>query len=338
MDFIKRVESFLSLAKRLKELDQIDKEELFEKARIHNPWFTLPNIHLAFDGLLRLLDETKMKEWIDDYSELPTYNRVHTVGVVMAGNIPMVGIHDFICVLLSGHRLQAKLSSNDQILIPFIAQQLIDIEPGFGDRIQFVERLKSYDAIIATGSDNSARYFEYYFSKVPHIIRKNRTSVAVLNGEESDDQLKALSDDVFQYFGLGCRNVSKIYLPHTQDVRAVIPHLEHYNHLIDHHKYANNYFYSKSIFAVDQSPHLDNGFVLFQETDRLVSPIAVLYYAHYQEVSQLQSELNQQSEKIQCIVSDMDSIGNALPFGQAQSPGILDYADNIDTMKFLLSL
>ena len=256
----------------------------------------------------------------------------------MAGNIPMVGIHDMICVLLSGHKLFAKLSNQDDVLIPFLVNELIKIEPEFKDAIEFVDLLKGIDSVITTGSDNTSRYFDYYFSRFPKIIRKNRTSIAILDGNENLNELKDLGQDLFSHFGLGCRNVSKLFLPIGYDIKKLISELEYFNHIIDHNKYANNYFYNKSIYLVNQTKHLDNGFALFQHTEQLVSPISIIYYDFYDDIVVLKNDLLPLKYKIQCVVSNIDVIGKSVKFGKSQTPEIWDYADHIDTMEFLTKI
>jgi len=326
----------LELAKSLESLPQEEKDDLFEKANYYNPWFTAGNLNLAWNGLLSYLNEEKLESWIANYNlGNPQPKRV---GVVMAGNIPMVGIHDLICVLLSGHSLVAKLSSQDEVMIRFIVQKLIEGEPEFEKRIFFVEKLKDIDAVIATGSDNTARYFEYYFSKYPHIIRKNRTSIAVLTGNETDGELVALGDDIFTYFGMGCRNVSKIFLPEGQPIGELFKHWTGYNHMADHHKYANNYHYQRSIMMVNLQIFQDNGFALFLECDRLVSPLAVVYYSNYTNLDNLRIQLSGLNEKLQCIVCRDGMLDGSNNFGTAQTPDVMDYADNVDTLKFLMEI
>jgi hypothetical protein len=180
--------------------------------------------------------------------------------------------------------------------------------------------------VIATGSDNTARYFEYYFRTKPHIIRKNRSSIAVLTGNETDDQLIALGKDVFSYFGLGCRNVSKLVVPEGYDFTRPLRLWEVYHDVSNHHKYVNNYDYNKSILLINGTHHFDNGFALLTPNEALVSPISVLYYATSADLA---------SDKIQCIVG---SGANYIPFGTTQEPTLTDYADNVDTLKFLTGL
>jgi hypothetical protein len=335
LDLNGRVDSFLELANRLKNLDRKRLASLYVDAACGNPWFTRANLTLAFDGLLKLLDEKAMKQWLKNYTF--DENKSLNAGVVMAGNIPMVGIHDMICVLLSGHQLVAKLSSQDEVLIKFISNELFLIDPRWKSRITFVERLKDIDVVIATGSDNTARYFNFYFSKIPHIIRKNRTSIAIINGNETAEQLRSLGTDIFSYFGLGCRNVSKLYVPRGFDLTSLFPHWSCFSHIADHYKFHNNYQYQRTIMLVNQTPHLDNGFVILQQNKNLVSPIAMLYYEFYDQLEDLKTELLQLNDKIQCIVSNEDIPGK-IKFGKAQKPDINDFADNIDTMEFLTHL
>jgi Acyl-CoA reductase (LuxC) len=281
----------------------------------------------------KLLEPHALSEWAARY-DLVTQPK--KIAVVMAGNIPMVGFHDFLSVLICGHSIQIKTSSKDTVLMKFIAGRLMGIEPRFRESITFAEQLKEFDAIIATGSDNASRYFEYYFGKYPCIIRKNRTSVAILHGNETDDELKALGTDIFSYFGLGCRNVSKIFLPISYDVKRLFPPWESFREIIHHHKYCNNYDYQKSILLVTSTPFLDNGFVMLQETSRLVSPISVVYYEYYENSAALKNILDGLSTKIQCVVENTPE--SSVKFGQAQFPGLSDYADQVDTLQFLTAL
>jgi len=336
LDFIKRTNSFLALGQHLKNLNQEVFEDVFQRASYQNPWFTSDSIKLSIAGIINYLDEQKLLPWLKNYNLINISPK--KIGVVMAGNIPMVGMHDLICILLSGHKAIVKLSSQDDVLIRFIINELFSIEPMFKEYIEFVDKLKGMDAVIATGSDNTSRYFEYYFNKYPHIIRKNRTSVAILNGEESQDELIELGHDIFSYFGLGCRNVSKLFLPAGYDIKKLLPYFEFYNQVVNHNKYGNNYFYNRSILLVNQTQHLDNGFALFQESEKLVSPISVIYYEYYEHIDGLINHLKNMDDKIQCYVTKEPDMLNGIPFGKAQMPEIWDFADNIDTMKFLTDI
>ncbi|HEY0744858.1 MAG TPA: acyl-CoA reductase [Chryseosolibacter sp.] len=326
-----------AFAKLGKELDAIDRDTwltLITKAKNENSWFTEESIQYAFSGVKRYLEENSLTKWTAAYELTDVKPKV--VGVVMAGNLPLVGFHDFLAVLISGNALLVKLSSKDRVLPLFIAEKLVAIEPRFAGLIRFEDQLKNFDAVIATGGDNSARYFHYYFGKYPNVIRKNRTSCAVLKGNETGAELEALGHDVFQYFGLGCRNVSKIFIPRNFDVTSIFPPWEKFKDIIHHHKYNNNYDYQKSIMLVNGNKFLDNGFLLVEENQKLVSPIAVLYYERYEDESDLALKLTEAKDKIQCIVGTMTPA--SIPFGQAQSPMLWDYADQIDTLKFLKTL
>lgn len=330
------VKPFVALGKLLK-TDAVD--EVVYRAHAQNNWFTPAYVQEALRAISEeYLEEEKLVSWLQHYPSLLLENqpKPQKIGVVMAGNVPAVGFHDLLCVLLSGHHLMAKLSTDDRVLMQFLINKLIEIEPAFAEKITIVERLNAADAYIATGSDNTARYFEYYFSKKPNIIRRNRTSVGVLNGNETNEELDALGKDILQYFGLGCRNVAKVFVPSGYDFREFYEAIEYqHDNFVNHHKYFNNYEYNKSVYLINQEPHFDNGFLMTRETASLVSPISVLFFEYYSSTAQLTKVLSLQEEKIQCIVSQNGWYPNSLPFGQAQSPTLLDYADGIDTMEFL---
>jgi hypothetical protein len=256
----------------------------------------------------------------------------------MAGNIPLVGFHDFLSILISGHHVLVKQSSNDKHLLPFLAKYLEHVEPEFKNRIQFTEsKLEHFDAVIATGSDNTSRYFEYYFKDKPSIIRKNRNSIAVLTGNESEDQLKALSDDVFRYYGLGCRNVSKLYVPKNYDFDAFFKAMYSWHPIIHENKYANNYDYNKAVYLMSEFKMLENGFLMLKEDENFSSPIATLFYEHYESLDELKNTLKRKKDQIQCVVSD-GFIEDEVKFGQTQLPNLWDYADGVDTITFSLTM
>jgi WD40 repeat protein len=258
---------------------------------------------------------------------------------MLAGNIPGVGFHDILAVLIAGHSACIKLSSQDSALPLWLLNQLKKIEPRFSDRIFIEELLKNKQAYIATGSDNSARYFNYYFGKYPHLIRSNRTSVAILQGDESTADLQALGHDIFDYFGLGCRNVSKVFVKNQEQLTQLLDAIQSFEWVANHHKYFNNYEYNKSIYLVNGNPHLDNGFLLLKESTDLVSPIGVLFYEIYEDELELQSKLSALSSQIQCLVgSSRLSIPGIVAFGQTQCPAPWDYADGVDTLQFLSGL
>lgn len=317
-------------------------EDVVFKAYSQNHWFIPDFVTNALKAIgEEYLNEEKLRTWLNTYqlqSGQPDFVP-KKIGVVMAGNIPAVGFHDLLSVLLSGHHLMAKLSTDDRVLMMFLIEKLIEIAPALAQRITLAERLNAADAYIATGSDNTARYFEYYFSKKPHLIRRNRTSVGILTGEETNEELMGLGRDVYSYFGLGCRNVSKIFVPTGYDFskfyEAIEPQLDFFR---NHHKYFNNYEYNKSVYLVNREPHLDNGFLMLRETDSLVSPISVLFFEYYTDANDLKSKLEAHSEKIQCIVSKEGHFPSSLPLGEAQKPSLYDYADGVDTMAFLTNL
>lgn len=332
-----KIRAFDAMGYLLKTLDDHTFDALATKVVNNNTWFTPAHTRTAIEGLSNFLEEEKLRTWLESYP-MPTTQTARSVGLIMAGNVPAVGFHDLLCVLITGHIAHVKLSTTDQVLIPWLLEMLFSFAPGMKQQVVWADRLNGMDAYIATGSNNSARYFDYYFGKYPHIIRKNRTSVAILDGEESVEDLAKLTDDIFLYFGLGCRNVSKIYIKDSSQLHQVLKAADSHANVIDHHKYLNNYEYNKSIYLVNQEPHLDNGFLLVRESTELVSPIAVLFYERYDSKEELQLELGSKAEKIQCAVSREGLFPGSIPLGKAQFPGLGDYADQIDTLQFLLSL
>lgn len=329
-----RISAFVKLGKAIQGLSPDEKDELLWRAENNNNWFTIDSVESAFQGILFMISEEKLENWLVNY-ELKEIQNPQSVGLMMAGNIPAVGFHDLMCIILSGHQAVIKLSSSDEILIKWIIRKLIEIDPRLESQIRIEEMLKGMHAYIATGSDNSSRYFNYYFGKYPHVIRQNRTSVAVLSGDETTEDYIALGRDIFQYYGLGCRNVSKIYVKSKDQLQDLLGALEVYSSVGLHHKYHNNYDYNKSIYLVNLEEHLDNGFLLVKESADLVSPISVLFYEVYENEAQLTKMLEGLKARIQCIVGSDDA---RIPFGTAQNPEPWEYADEIDTMAFLLEL
>lgn len=313
---------------------QIEFNEVLALAKAKNQWFTIENQLYAISSWAKALEKNNLEKWLNAYP-LPQNVKPKRIGIVTAGNIPLVGFHDILCVLISGNFALIKLSSNDNVLIRYVLNLLVDIDAGFEDQFEFVEQLKNYDAVIATGSDNTARYFESYFDKVPHIIRKNRTSVAVIKGDESEEDLKALSEDILRHFGLGCRNVTKLLVPASYDLNTIFKALFPWSQIINHHKYANNYDYHKAIFLMKGLDFVENGFVLVKKDTSLFSPISSIYYQEYENLDEVESFLNEHQNKIQCVVGNGE---NRIPFGKAQQPDLWDYADNIDTMQWLINL
>ena len=308
-------------------------DEAILAAQVQNPWFTIDNIYTAVVNWVSLLKTDELTNWISGYQQVKWTDDI--VGLVLAGNLPLVGLHDLICVLLSGHKALVKLSSKDKVLIPALVRILQFSFTEINERVKFVnDRLGQVDKVIATGSNNSGRYFSYYFKNIPHIIRKNRNSVAVLTGKETEEQLAGLSDDICLYFGLGCRSVSKIWVPEGYDFDILFRALFRYKDMIHHNGYSNNYDYNKAIFLMNQEAILDNGFVILKEDERISSPIACLYYSYFKDRSEVDRLISTNCEDIQCIVSTTGN-NNVLP-GRAQCPQLNDYADNVDTMEMLL--
>ncbi|AEW85145.1 acyl-CoA reductase [Flavobacterium columnare] len=310
--------------------------ELIQTSKAHNGWFTPEQVYFSIQSWAEALTEDNLVQWLAPYN----YNQQtpKTIALVLAGNIPLVGFHDFISVLASGNKILAKLSSNDQKLLPFLANYLKKIEPKLIERILFTkEKLENFDAVIATGSNNTARYFEYYFRNKPSIIRKNRNSVAILDGTESKENLFLLGEDIFRYFGLGCRNVSKIFVPKGYDFKLFFEAIYPYGEIINYEKYANNYDYNKAVFLMSLFKILDNEFLTVKEDISYASPISSLFYEYYENLEDLKNRLIKDKDLIQCIVSNQLT-KNSISFGQTQKPKLWDYADDIDTIAFLNSL
>ena len=310
---------------------------IIDSAPNHNAWFQAEEVKRSLSSFSEMLNHQALDKWFQEIRLNPSPKRI---GMILAGNIPMVGFHDILCVLATGNIAVIKLSSSDGQLLPALLKQLISFEPLLADQIVYAERLKDFDAIIATGSNNSSRYFDYYFGKVPNIIRKNRNSIAVLDGRESTNDIALLGHDIFDYFGLGCRNVSKIYIPEGYEIKNFFEPLEKFSPIINHFKYNNNYDYNKSIYLVNSEPHFDNGFLLLKEDTGLSSPLAVLYYESYQKLDDLNARLEPIQENIQCIVTHapLQMESSMVTFGQSQHPALWDYADNVNTIKFLNDL
>ena len=314
--------------------------KLIQTVHYTNPWFIEEYVRLSIKALSELLNFDVLSNWCLEYPELQNEkSKANKIAVISAGNLPLVGFHDFLTVLIAGDEYQGKLSSRDNLLPVSVAELLIEIEPDFSSLISFTEdKLSDFDAVFATGSNNSARYFDYYFGKYPNIIRKNRTSIAILDGKESSGELDGLADDIFLYFGMGCRNVSKLYVPAGYSFNFFFETMERYNWLLNHHKFMNNHQYNRVIYLVNSDEHLDNNFLLVKKDKATSSPIAVLHYESYEDLSLLIPEIEAKENELQCIISHTASRLKVFPFGSAQFPGIMDYADGIDTMKFLIQL
>lgn len=335
MDISDRILAFARLGEAMKSLPPAEKFTLFQRASNENAWFTESSLEQAWQGISYLLDEPKLRRLMARY---PPCSTCKTVGVTMAGNIPLVGFHDFMCVLLAGHCIWLKPSASDRVLILAVIELLKQIEPAFADRIRVVERLNGVAAAIATGSNNTARYFEYYFRSIPHLIRKNRTSCAVLSGDETPDDLVALGNDVFSYYGLGCRNVSTLFVPTNYNFKPLLDVWQKFSTVAKHHKYANNLDYQKAIMLVNCTAFLDGGHVLLRESEQFVSPISVVHYRVFQNEQHLQDLLIQAHDQIQITLTANGNLWGSKPFGTAQLPEPEDFADSVDTMAFLTAL
>ncbi len=310
-----------------------ERERIIRLAGDHNPWFTPPNVDAALEAIsANMLDQDALREWLSGIPVEEPQRSIKTVGLVMAGNIPMVGFHDVLCALVSGHRLQIKLSSKDPVLLPWALELLVGLYPPFAGRWQFVERLRDFDAVIATGSGNSSRYFHYYFGKYPHLIRSNRTSVAVLQGDETPEEMEALGRDVFLYFGLGCRSISHLFLPAGFDPSGLPEKFSPFYPIIEHPRYRHNFDYQRTLLLLNRTPHVGNDFLSLVENDALFSPISVLHYRFYRDGEHLQAMLDHLSDQLQVV----EGRGTGrVAFGMGQRPGPADYADHMNTLEFL---
>ena len=321
-------------------------KDIIIKARIENPWFTEESILTALHNWAAVLNYENVHIWAKNYSEaLGNQTKDLKIGVVNAGNIPFVGLHDLLSVLLCGFNYIGKNATGDSLLLPFLTSLLVEIEPLLKGRILFASRLQGMDAVIATGNNNSSRYFEYYFGKYPHIIRKNRNGVGVLTGDETKTQLAEFGKDIFTYFGLGCRNISKVFVPKNYSFNNFFESILSFHPLLLHSKYMNNFDYNNSVFLLKRISFLQNGFLIIRKENQISSPVSVLHYEEYGNIEELEFKLMENKAQLQCIVtSGKMFISNKnleeirVDFGKSQSPFLLDYADGIDTIKFLTSL
>ena len=351
MKLERRIYAFAELGKFLSQFSQsnIEKKEnvmlndlFFDAVKLQvnrasefNSWFTKDNVLYAIESWAKLLNSNTLTGWTSAYN-LENSNP-KTVAVIMAGNIPLVGFHDFLSVLISGHQIRIKQSSNDKHLLPLLAKYLEYIEPEFKGKIHFTEgKLTDFDATIATGSNNTSRYFEYYFGNKPHIIRNNRNSVAVLTNNESPEELKGIGEDIFRYFGLGCRSISKLYVPKGYNFDPFFNAIFEYKDIINYKKYENNYDYNKAVYLMSEFDMLENGFFMIKEDASYSSPIATAFYEYYNDLDALKLKLEADKEHIQCVVSNV--LENSIKFGETQQPSLTDYADGVDTLAFLSEL
>lgn len=349
-----KIQSFIELGRFLgqfkqeggtKNADVLYNEEFYDgflnlihRAQSLNGWFTPEQVYFAIDSWANALTAENLERWLAIYDFNPENTQTKTIALILAGNIPLVGFHDFLSVVVTGHKALIKLSSNDQNLLPYLASYLIKVNPELAHFIEFTKtKLEGFDAVIATGSNNTARYFDFYFSKVPNIIRKNRNSIAILTGQESKEDLIALGEDIFRYYGLGCRNVSKLFVPEGYDFTLFFEAIYTYKDVIYYEKYANNYDYNKAVFLMSMFKILDNEFLTLKEDESYGSPISSVFYEYYANLEDVFTRINTDNEKIQCIVSNSLQ-ENHVNFGETQKPNLWDYADNVDTIEFLLKI
>lgn len=336
MKLSNRIAAFTALGSLIRTFSDDEIAGLARKASAKNNWITEDNLRLSLEGIAKWLEKEKLEKWLAPY-DFPEESRdVKRTGVVMAGNTPLAGFHDFLSVLISGNELHAKLSPQDPVLLPFLAHELMQLEPEFKNFIHFEERLKNMDAMVVNLSDNSFRYYEQYFKNLPHIIRKLRQSCAIIDGNESQEELEKLGEGITLYYGLSIRNISKLFVPEGYDFSSLFETLSKFNYLADHHKYVNHYDYNKSIYLVNGNPHLDTGFMLFKEDKNIFSPITVVFYEYYSGQETLQNRLKAQEDNIECIAGH-PPLGE-ISFGEVLKPEVWDYSAKEDILKFLKNL
>jgi hypothetical protein len=327
----------LHLKNKLKNLSNEEFYTLSDLVTANNTWFTEAALKLSLEGIVEMLDEVKINEIIQQYT-FPVKRRLK-VGLILAGNIPAVGFHDVLSVLIAGHFAQIKLSSSDQVLIPWLLKSMQAAEPSIQEQYCFTDSMKEIEALIVTGNDQTAKHFEFYFKHIPTIIRKNRTSLAVLSGHESVDELKLLGKDVFSYYGLGCRNVTYLLTPEGYDFTHLLNQWNDFFYVINNSKYSHNYDYNKSIFLINKVEHLDNGFLLLRPSNELHSALSVLHYSTYKDEFDIQNYISSHLNEIQCVVgANTSNELERVPFGNSQCPTIYDFADGINTFDFLKNI
>jgi hypothetical protein len=339
MKLLERIDALVQLGASLHDLGEASLEEAIQRTFSNNPWLTPENCRQSLEAIRdTFLRKTSLQEWVAQYS-IEDEPPARKIGLVMAGNIPLVGFHDVLSVFVSGHTAQIKLSDKDPFLLPFLLEKLNTIDPRTRVFFQITDRLTDFDGVIATGSNNSSRYFESYFGRYPNIIRKNRNAVAILNGKEKDEELKALCRDIFDYFGLGCRSVAKLYVPEDYDFSRLLAISEEFEELSMHNKFRNNFEYNLTLLLLNRIPHQASKSLLIREDPSLLSRIGMVHYSRYSAKEELLRELRSREEEIQCIVSaeSLDDLPTVVP-GNAQKPSLSDYADGVDTLQFLTGL
>ncbi len=332
MNIDRRIAAFAQLGRYIQE-NPILLQQVVHQTYLYNNWFTKENTYQALRNIsTEFLSKDKLEQWLQRYT-LPEMAKATTIAIVAAGNIPMVAFHDILCVLVSGNRLQLKLSDKDKLLLPHLLEALVEIEPGFASYIDIRFKLENFDGIIATGSNNTAKHFEYYFSKYKHIIRKNRNSIAILHGNESLQDIEQLGHDIFDYFGLDCRNVSKIFIPADFDLLSLKEGFNKHLHVSQHNQYMNNLDYQRTICLMNQIPLVDIDYLNIIENKSLHSPISCLHYERYHNIQEVTDHIAAEKDQLQCIIGK-----GYLDFGQSQQPALSNYADNVDTMAFILTV
>ena len=335
--FQDNIQTFKQLGQRLATPQWVEDHfgETIARQYRENSWFTPEFCRYALSAIAKMLSPEALETYYALYQEVaPAEDPRKRVAVISAGNIPVAAFHDFFCILVSGNDYQGKLSSQDKYLLPVLAKALVEIEPRFAERISFVDKITNFDAVIATGSNNSSRYFSYYFDKYPHILRKNRNSVALLDGSETEEELRLLADDIYLYFGLGCRSISKLFVPRGYDFVPFLHILTQESQPIAlHNQFNNNLDYQKAVHLMNQIPYMDAGTFLLVENENYASPIGMVYYEYYDDIQSVKQRLTNDAEQLQCIVGH-----SAEPFGSTQNPSLLQYPDGIDTLSWLLDI
>jgi len=329
----------LKLAEETK-LFFLKKDEAFETMVIgagqQNPWFTEKEIDRSIEAILAgYLDETSLVKWLMRYP-VQDCNPHQSIGIVAAGNIPLVVFHDILCAFASGCHACIKLSEKDQVLPSRWLDRVKELSPNHFS-FERVTTMPAVDKYIITGSSLALDHYHKYLKGKPAILRGHRNSIAVLNGSESDEALCRLGEDVFSYYGLGCRSVTKLYLPLHFDIRKLIETWESkYSYLTDLNVYYRNYEYQKAIKLVNRIPFLDGGFALFEISHSIAPAISTVYYEYYNDLDDLHFKLEDHKGKIQCVCSDLVLDGWVThAFGSAQTPCLWEYQDDLDTMEFL---
>ena len=336
MNQFSNLEAKISIAVLHNDVFFNDFKQQIKRSQQQNGWFTKDNICYAINHWSKLLQKNNLKKWLAPY-DIPVDNK-KTVAIIMAGNIPLVGFHDFLSALVTGHSILIKQSTNDSHILPYLVAYLIHLVPSLKSKIKFTkDKLKGFDAVIATGSDNTARYFEAYFKNLPTIIRKNRNSVCILTGNESNHELKGLAEDIFRYYGLGCRSVSKLFVPKDYNFDNFFKAIYDWHPILNSAKYANNYDYNKAVYLMSEYQLIENGFLILKQDVSYASPIATLFYEFYEDLETLKSRLKSNALLIQCVVSKGITTSE-VAFGSTQHPKLSDYADGLDTVDFLLKI